>query len=470
MVVQADADGAPFEIIFLDWQIGGSDGLDLARQIRQLSHIPAPNIVLMSEYGAEAACKEAVSVGIEDVLIKPICASALFDTVVRVLGDTTDAGGLAHVNAGQHFGKLAAIAGSRILVVEDNELNQEVATELLLSAGFVVELAENGQVALEMVQRRPYDIVLMDVQMPVMDGLAASRAIRVDARYADLPIVAMTASAMQGDRERCLAAGMNDHVAKPIEPDELWKALLKWIKPRANIDDDARQFPQFVAAQAAPVIAAPPLTAKPHQSLSIDGLNLEDALRRLLGNKALLLSILRQFHGAQKDLVTQIGAALDMDDWNSAERMAHTLRGSAGNIGATEVQQRAEVIETALRLRQPRSAVDQRLAELRGPLAQLCEQLQQKLPSAGKKSTPKAQRLLPVDAAQLKIVCDSLEKLLQDDDAAASDLLHDNQDLLSAAFPKRYAALAADIQSFDYDLALVVLRLARSAQPELVQP
>ena len=116
--------------------------------------------------------------------------------------------------------------------MEDNDLNQEVATELLRDAGFVVDLAENGQIALDKIRAADYDIVLMDMQMPVMDGVTATGEIRKDARFKDLPVVAMTANAMQGDRDRCLAAGMNDHVAKPIEPENLWKALLKWIKPR----------------------------------------------------------------------------------------------------------------------------------------------------------------------------------------------------------------------------------------------
>jgi two-component system sensor histidine kinase/response regulator len=130
------------------------------------------------------------------------------------------------------FGQLGSIRGARVLLVEDNDLNQEVALELLRDAGLIVDLAEDGQRALDKLATADYDIVLMDMQMPVMDGVTATVALRLDPRWQSLPVVAMTANAMQADRERCLAAGMNDHIAKPIEPEDLWKTLLKWIKPR----------------------------------------------------------------------------------------------------------------------------------------------------------------------------------------------------------------------------------------------
>ncbi len=173
--------------------------------------------------------KGAHEAGIEDVLVKPVNASVLFDSVARVLGsvDPGFATPVAALAQGESYVQLASIAGARILLVEDNELNQEVALELLRDAGLVVDLAENGQIALGRLALAAYDLVLMDMQMPVMDGLAATRAIRLQPQYDSLAVVAMTANAMQGDRDRCLAAGMNDHIPKPIEPQDLWNALLK---------------------------------------------------------------------------------------------------------------------------------------------------------------------------------------------------------------------------------------------------
>ncbi|MRR52337.1 MAG: PAS domain-containing sensor histidine kinase, partial [Rhodocyclaceae bacterium] len=241
-VRRAAAAGTPFEIIFLDWRMPDLDGIDTAKAIRGLGLTPAPHQVMVTAYGREEVLAQAEAAGIEDVLIKPVSASILFDTAMRVLGgqrpERREAGG--HDTSAM-AARLGTIRGARVLLVEDNELNQEVATELLQDAGFQVDLADNGQIAVDKVGVAApdhYDIVLMDMQMPVMDGVAATFEIRKQERFAALPVVAMTANAMQQDRERCLAAGMNDFLTKPIEPDDLWAALLKWVKPRAGMVTD----------------------------------------------------------------------------------------------------------------------------------------------------------------------------------------------------------------------------------------
>jgi two-component system sensor histidine kinase/response regulator len=188
---------------------------------------------MVSAHGRDELLAAARSIGIQDVLIKPVTASLLFDTVVRLLG---------HAPAGEVMPALVAppglelsrLAGSRVLLVEDNDLNQQVALELLRQAGMRVDVAENGAVAVDRVRIQPYDIVLMDLQMPVMDGLTATREIRRLPGRGGLPIVAMTANAMAGDRERCLAAGMQDHVSKPIEPARLWACLRRWLTPKTE--------------------------------------------------------------------------------------------------------------------------------------------------------------------------------------------------------------------------------------------
>jgi two-component system sensor histidine kinase/response regulator len=231
------AAGTPqaFEIVFLDWQMPGMDGIEAARQIQALGLADAPHLVMVTAYGREEVLKEAGDAGIEDVLIKPVNASLLFDTAMRVLGGAVSDRRSAGDAPSLLLEEMAAIKGARILLVEDNDLNQEVASEILRDAGFVVEIADNGQIAVNMVTKNagePWDIVLMDMQMPVMDGVTATVEIRKDARFNDLPIVAMTANAMQQDKDKCLAAGMVDFVTKPIQPDELWAALRRWVKPK----------------------------------------------------------------------------------------------------------------------------------------------------------------------------------------------------------------------------------------------
>jgi two-component system sensor histidine kinase/response regulator len=250
--------------------------------------------------------------------------------------------------------------------VEDNDLNQEVALELLRDAGLVVELAENGQRALAMLASADYDIVLMDMQMPVMDGLTATVALRRNPQWQYLPVVAMTANAMKADRERCLAAGMNDHIAKPIEPEDLWRTLLKWVRPRHAASATE---PSSMTATALLFLA------------DIEGLDSVNGLRRVLGKKALYGSMLRKFMTGQKSAVAQISLALQDNSWESAERLVHTLKGAAVSIGATDVASLATLLESEIRDRQSSPLIDAYLAQLALPLDHLIGQLERHMPA-----------------------------------------------------------------------------------------
>ncbi len=220
----------PYDVVLLDWQMPGMDGIATAKAIRELSLAVLPHLIMVTAYGREEVFKEAALVGFENVLIKPVSSSTMFDTIVQAM-------------AGQYFetrdeaqqetpllDNLDTIKGSSILLVEDNEFNQQIASELLTDAGFQVDIAEDGQKSIEMLDKHTYDIVLMDMQMPVMDGITATREIRQDERFQNLPILAMTANVMEADIEKCREAGMQDHIGKPIDPDELFAKLLKWLK------------------------------------------------------------------------------------------------------------------------------------------------------------------------------------------------------------------------------------------------
>ncbi|NPC55117.1 response regulator [Caenimonas soli] len=187
---------------------------------------------MVSAYGRAEMLKESEAVGVHDVLAKPICPSVLFDTTMNALGMQRASTAPTRDESVEAKTILASIQGARVLLVEDNDINQIVASEILMDAGLVVDIAADGRIAIDMVQANPYDIVLMDMQMPVMDGLEATIEIRKLGRFDALPIVAMTANAMAQDRQRCLDAGMNDFVSKPIEPDELWRTLLRWVGTR----------------------------------------------------------------------------------------------------------------------------------------------------------------------------------------------------------------------------------------------
>jgi signal transduction histidine kinase/DNA-binding response OmpR family regulator len=228
MVRQASQAGQPYEIAFVDWQMPKLDGIETSRRIIKMLDLPGPpHIVMVTAYGREDVLKQAEESGIESVLVKPVTSSTLFDTTLAVLETSDSSSGLARNVVSLDVSRTQ---GARVLLVEDNEINQEVAFGQLEDAKVEVDIAENGEVAVRMVQDNQYDLVLMDMQMPVMDGIEATRAIRSDPRFGDLPIIAMTANAMAADRDRCLEAGMNDHIAKPIEPEELFRVLVQWIR------------------------------------------------------------------------------------------------------------------------------------------------------------------------------------------------------------------------------------------------
>jgi CheY-like chemotaxis protein len=288
------------------------------------------------------------------------------------------------------------------------------------------------------VRAKPYDIVLMDMQMPVMDGLTATLEIRKEKDFDTLPIVAMTANAMHGDRDRCLQAGMNDHVAKPIEPDDLWKALLKWIQPRHT--DAAIPPPKPTAALELPG--------------NIEGLDMVNGLRRVLGKKKLYLSMLGKFVAGQKTVTADILKALEDGSWDSAERLAHTLKGVCGNIGASNLQQLAAKLESAIKERQTREKIQTQLDELEAPLEKLIVELELQLPQ------PQGKTLSPLEREKLSVVCARLNQLLIDDDAESLDVLEANAALLDAAFPRHFTQIDAAIRSCNFKAALSALSVA----------
>jgi PAS domain S-box-containing protein len=449
----AEAQGRPYELVLLDWQMPQMDGLEVARRIREGSLAHKPHLVMVTAFGREEVLQGAQRAGIESVLIKPVSASVLFDEIAGVLGGVRDERreAAAAAAASDADADLARVQGARVLLVEDNELNQEVAAELLRGAGLVVDIADDGEVALARVKSAPYDLVLMDMQMPVLDGLEATRAIRAMDGYQTLPIVAMTANAMAGDRERCLAAGMNDHVAKPIDPDQLSRALVRWIRPRPGLGADA----------AAPAASGPALAGSDASApaLEIPGLDVQQGLRRVRGQQALYRSMLRKFADGQRDMPGETTRALQAGDRARAERAAHTLKGVAGNIGASALQDAAGRLEAMVRDATAPEALAAQLDAVAAQLRALIAALDARLAAD---SSPPAR--VAVDREQLARLCDRLERLLAEDDAEAAELLDENAALVEAAYPEHARRLRGAVDSFDFEGALALLREAR-AQP-----
>ncbi|MCX7278274.1 MAG: response regulator [Burkholderiales bacterium] len=443
--VRSCAQGSsPFDLVMMDWQMPGMDGLQAIQRLRALKLPAEPEVVLVTAFGREEVMLGAREAHVPNVLLKPVSPSLLFDTMVNALGKhaTLSPTDDMATHASTALRSLAPLRGARILLVEDNLLNQQVAGELLQYAGFHVDMADNGQMAVDMVQKVAYDLVLMDMQMPVMDGITATEAIR---RLGDgtaltaLPIVAMTANAMQADRERCLAAGMNGFVAKPIEPDELWRALAQWIQPRSGLGKDAP--PPEAATE-------PPADAVPQHIPALDTML---GLRRVMGKQSLYLSMLSKFAHGQAHAASDIAQAVQTQDFSTAERYAHTLKGLAGNIGATDLQHAADQLEAALKARQPAEAVAVLLAPVASQLAALVEAIRAALPSSKTSSTA-------VDPVQLATTLDTIRRQLADSDPEALDTWQEHKDMLQGALGDTFRTVSAAMANYDFETALAELK------------
>jgi two-component system, sensor histidine kinase and response regulator len=325
----ADYSGKPYDLVLMDWAMPDMNGIDTARAIKNdalLQH--RPHIVLVAAFGQGDGRADVTGTALDGILNKPVSASTLVDTLLGLYGAQT--AHATHAAVGQV--RQYDLQGVRVLVVEDNAINQQIATELLKSVGVIVDTADNGRSAItKLASGHEYDVVLMDLQMPEMDGYAATEAIRADPSFTGLPIVAMTAHAMAEERERCLASGMNDHISKPIDPDALFAALARWsgrqtAKPATSTrgDDSAEAVPWH-------------------------WINVGDTLQRLGGSMDLYRKLLSRFVDDHAGAAQKIGIALAAGDRAGAQHEAHTIKGVAGNLGAEPLYMAASELERAIR-------------------------------------------------------------------------------------------------------------------------
>ena len=235
-------EGKPFDLVLIDWDVPGSTGASGWSMMRsRLTARQMPTVILIADYEAKDVPFPDEEDGIYGILFRPVSASTMLDQIMTIFGEVpSEEAATVGGSSGDTGSTIAPKTGAHLLLAEDNAINQQIAVELLEKAGFVVSVAGDGQEAVEKVGAEEFDGVLMDIQMPVMDGYEATRQIRSESRFEGLPIIAMTANAMAGDREKCLEAGMNDHITKPINLDELHAALSRWIKPKSGGGTDRR--------------------------------------------------------------------------------------------------------------------------------------------------------------------------------------------------------------------------------------
>ena len=463
----AEQAGRPCEIAFVDWKMPGMDGFETHRALAHLQR--PPHTVIVTAAGRDDVQSELQRAGLSLMLTKPVSPSQLFDAAMQALGGLARSSDGRATQAPRGAAHLPAIAGARVLLVDDNDLNQQVGAELLSGAGLVVDVAQNGQVALDMLAQTTYDLVLMDMQMPVMDGLTATRHLRQNPAWANLPVLAMTANAMSRDRDLCLEAGMNGHLAKPIDPDELFATLLQWIAPRAP---DAAQtanadtgLQKRTADNPTTSEGAPSPTPSPSADDAlrhIPGLDVTAGLRRVLDKRPAYESLLRKFTAGQAHAVQTTRTALAAGQRDEALRAMHTLKGTAGTIGATALAALAQRAEEAIAQKTSPELVEPLLQPVEAACQALVAALQQALP-ADDMSGADASDGLQIDASAALQLVAQLDALLADDDSDAIEVFKQSAPTLQALLGPVYGQMKRALDSYDFVEALAALRQASTA-------
>ncbi len=415
----ASMNGKPYELMILDWQMPGMDGIQTLKRVNTMRLSEYPLAFLATAYDDEDLGDVAKSAGFSAVLPKPVTASNLHDTLAKYFG-VSDFEIDSDIEAANHYHKLKAhYRGVSILIAEDNLVNLQVLCEIISEFEFKVTTASNGAIALDKARNSKYDLVLMDMQMPEIDGLQATKRIRTLQGWAHIPIVAMTANAFREDRDACIAAGMDDHLAKPIEPKLLFAMLLKWLPAPEHSDKVPNDSTQFLQQ---------PLPKQQHASN--EQKNNPDLLTHLAtltankpeATKRILEQILAQHVNDEKHLQT----FLANQDWKACFSIAHSIKGMAGQIGATQLQKAAMVPELLWRRNEPVSMalVDKLIVQLNETLHQVEECL------ANMPDTSAEIGKQPIYAEVLNLI-----QLLHSVDASAFEVAENLRENLSTTLP-----------------------------------
>ena len=447
-VKDADASG-PYDVVFMDWRMPGLDGFQTTRRIKSDETLTRqPAIVLVTAFGRDEVREEAERLDLDGFLVKPVTKSMIMDTLVNLFGDPSHGGAVSSVTANEPAARLRR---ARILLVEDNEINQQIAVELLEGAGATVRVAGNGRDAVQILadgpEPPPFDLVLMDLQMPEMDGFQATFNLRTDRRFASLPIIAMTAHATLEERQRCLAAGMNDHIPKPIDPAVLFDTLAHYYRPPADSET--------IASRPAETPAVDDATLP-----SVEGLDTADGLMRVAGNRRLYLKLLRQFVDQQAETPLRIGEALTAGDRAVAERLAHTVKGVAGNLGAGVVQAAAAALEQAIAARGDADRIEAGRRRLADELGTFIGRVRPALGDAPALASPSpAPR--PQDPEALKTLVTQMRTQLGEFDPAAADVLDGHREAFRFLLPgSDFTEFEQHVQGYAFAEALALLERA----------
>ncbi len=433
----------PYKLILMDWKTSEEmDGVGAARHIKEYLTLHAiPSIIMVTSFGVQTEQADACKAGADYFLRRPVTASSLFDAIIGILTPAERAAVMRIQRSGETAYNFMP---AHILLVEDNEINQQLAIELLESAGLTVDVANNGREAVEMVTAvgHSYDLVLMDIQMPEMDGYEATRRIRLDSRFSALPILAMSAHALVEDRQKTVNAGMNDHITKPIDPQVMFRAMGRYL----------RQLPARAQSLANRSKGAKGQDAIP----DIPGVDVTGALYRINGNVKLYLQLLGKFILNQTGTAAALESALGSGDRSLAERLAHTTKGVAGNIGANGIQDVAAELAASIRHNDPPELTREILERFAQGMANLVTSLRLVLAVPGDNAIKTS--VVAADLTKVKAVLIRLLRYIEENDGKAEYYLGECRSELAGLPQEDMEKLGACLANFDYDKALAVLK------------
>lgn len=436
----------PYKLIIMDWKMPGMDGVETIQAIQQHQSITKqPNIIMATSYGKEEAMLAANKANINNVLAKPVTASSLYEAIMLSLGHEIIK--RSHQTRAEVTNEvLEHLSGAHLLLVEDNEINQELAVEILITNGMTVVIANNGQEAIDILQNQVFDGVLMDCQMPVLDGYQATRMLRAEQKFKDLPILAMTANAMAGDKEKVIAAGMNDHISKPINIRNMFTTMAKWIFPK-----NALQQKEFAITSTDGAEVVQPLIPD-----TLFGINTKQGLVITQGNSKLYHKLLIKFRDANVDFAERfVQVAFTANNNDGATHCVHTLKGVAGNIGATDVHSAAETLEISCSNNDPEALIKSHFEQLMAQLLPVLASLEQ-LTSI---TSPKTNNKTVITSEELTQRLDELAELLDNFDTQAQDLINELQTFhLDNLVNTKLELIAASVTDYDFEKAQNLLK------------
>jgi len=436
----AEKNNKPFKLVLSDWQMPNMDGIELGEKITRGDLLSTPpKFIMITAYDRDALLKKTAHINLACAMTKPVSASTLLDTILKIMDqEGTEENS---VQSGKlDLTTVQAIAGAEILLVEDNAINQQIAVELLEMAGLIVTVANNGKIAVETIQHKVFDAVLMDLQMPVMDGYEATNEIRKDKKNASLPIIAMTANAMSGDKEKCIAAGMNEHLSKPINPQEMYSTIARWVKPTDK---------PFCALQE------PSISFDNSELPLLPEFDIDSALARMAGNVSSYRKTLKKVVASESDAVQRIRTALEQNDYQSVVLAAHTLKGVTSSIGANFVVPPAEKLELLFTAHIEKGTplveadIEMHLIECEVQLTKMIIAIEN-----DQRTLITDDKAVAFDAARIAQLLTDLKENIEMFDSAASDTLQEIFSCIEADQLSPLATeLAAALESYDFDNA-----------------